>query len=91
MKVYISGAITGVPNYRELFKIEEVKLRYAGHEVINPCDLPHEHDQSYKKFMKEDLKALLECDAIYMLHGWEGSKGAILEYNVAVMCGLNVI
>ena len=91
MKIYISGAITGVKNYRHNFKVAEIAMQYAGHEVINPCDLPHEHNQSYEEFMTEDLKALLECDTILMLKGWEESRGATLEYNVAGMCGLEVL
>ncbi len=35
--------------------------------------------------MKNDLKALMECDAIYLLPvGWRTSAGAFLEYQVAV-------
>lgn len=40
--------------------------------------------------MRADLKALLECEAIVMLPGWQASQGACLEYNVALECGFSV-
>jgi hypothetical protein len=33
--------------------------------------------------MKADLKAMLDCDCIYMLKNWLGSKGAMVEHNLA--------
>lgn len=39
-------------------------------------------------FMRTDMKALLGCDAIYMLNGWEQSSGARTEFEVARAAGL---
>ena len=39
-------------------------------------------------FMRSDLRALLDCDAIYMLPGWSRSRGALVEAQVARACGL---
>lgn len=41
-------------------------------------------------FMRADLHALLDCDAIYMLPGWSRSRGATVEHAVAVACGIPV-
>ena len=41
--------------------------------------------------MRTDIRNLLDCDYIYMLGGWETSKGAKLELDVASSCGLKVI
>jgi len=37
-----------------------------------------------------DIKALSECDAIYLLEGWESSKGANIELAFALMIDLEV-
>jgi len=38
--------------------------------------------------MREDIEALLECDAIYMIPGWQNSPGATFELTVSNMCGI---
>ena len=42
-------------------------------------------------YMRADLRALLDCDAIYMLPGWRESRGATAEHTVAVACGIPVL
>ena len=42
-------------------------------------------------FMRSDLAALLTCDAIYLIPGWEKSRGATVEHAVAVACGMPVV
>lgn len=46
---------------------------------------------SMKTVVKKDIEALLECDAIFMLNGWERSKGAKAELAVALWLDLEVI
>ena len=41
-------------------------------------------------FMRADLRALLGCDAIFLLPGWLDSRGASVEHAVAVACGIPV-
>lgn len=85
MKIYISGKITGLPiqEAQNNFEAAEKRLKSEGHEPINPMKLPHEHGKTWSEYMKEDIKALLECDGIYMLVGWQESKGACTEFNIA--------
>jgi hypothetical protein len=49
----------------------------------------------FKRFIRRDLNFLLELspetDGIYMLSGWEKSKGAVLELAMAEFIGLKVI
>ena len=35
--------------------------------------------------MKADIKLFMECDTIYILKDWTGSKGARIEYQIAVL------
>lgn len=88
MKIYISGPITGVENYVEAFEQAEQKLIAEGHEVVNPCKLPHNHDKSWESYMKEDIKAMLDCDAILLLPRWHKSKGAAIESDIAFRLGI---
>ncbi len=87
-RVYISGPIKGVVDYLDNFARVETKILHMGYEVVNPCTLKHDHDKSYESYMKEDLKALLDCDFIYMLGGWRKSKGANFELETAKICGI---
>lgn len=89
MVVYISLPITGFPLAEAKRKAEAVKVEIAshGHDVITPFDVCPEEDMSYSYYMGKDIMALLECDAVYFLHGWEKSKGCLLEYSAARIYG----
>jgi hypothetical protein len=50
-----------------------------------------EHWCSHRGYMRADLRALLDCDAIFMLPGWRESRGATVEHAVAVACGIPVL
>lgn len=88
MKVYIAGAITDNPNYREQFKEAEERLVAAGHAVINPCK---NEGFTYREYINMGLCELMHCDAIYLLEGYETSAGATLEHDYARTVGLEVM
>ena len=90
-KIYISGKISGIENEApELFTKAEKELQAKGFETVNPMTLNHQHDKSWHSCMKEDVKALCECDEIFMLSNWIDSKGAIIEHTIAMYLGLKV-
>lgn len=91
MKVYLSGSIKNDPNYVAKFELWEQWLINAGHEVINPVTVDHAPDASYGDFMRNDIKAMLDCESIAMIPGWETSQGAKLEFLVATMCDMEVL
>lgn len=90
-KIYISGKITGLDNFRSVFLSAENSLSKQGFTVINPCDLPEDHDKTWKSYMKEDLKALKECEYVFMLNNWTDSKGAKVEHWFAKRYGKTII
>lgn len=91
MKVYISGPITGIPyDNKEAFAQMEEFLISQRHEPLNPHNLPHDHDKSWESHMREDIKALCDCDEIVMIHGWNRSAGAQLELLIARSLGMKV-
>ena len=90
-KIYISGKISGIENDAPtLFSKAEKMLQSLGFETVNPMTINHEHDKSWHSYMKEDVKALCDCDEIFMLQNWADSKGAIIEHTIAMHLGLRV-
>lgn len=92
MKIYISGKISGIEKEAPaLFESAELTIKQFGHEPVNPMKLNHNHDRSWHSYMKEDLKAMMDCDAVYFLSNWQDSKGAIIEHGLAAQLGLKLI
>lgn len=69
MKIYISGGITGVPNFEEKFARAEKQLKDWGYEVINPTMVRLPESCNHADYMKVDLQLLDLADGIYMLKG----------------------
>lgn len=94
-KIYISGKITGLSEKvaKKQFSDAQTQLKgmYPGCETINPMEVQHDHDQSWLNFMKQDIKAMMDCNAIFMLKNWQESKGAIVEYTLAKGLGYEII
>lgn len=65
---------------------------------FDPSFLPEDYDWSIippsagtrTEILRRDVDALLECEAIYMLPGWEHSVGAKAELHLARWAGLQV-
>jgi len=91
-KIYISGRITGIETEAPLLFAEAcIEMRELGFDTVNPMDLEHNHDKSWNSYMRNDIKALMECDAIYMISNWVHSKGAEIERRIAMDLGMKVI
>ena len=91
MKIYISGPITNVIDYKEKFARAEqnLKAKYPDAEIINPRVLD-KLPLTYDEYMELDLRLLGMCEGIYMLKGWEDSKGANREYGYALAKGKEI-
>lgn len=93
MTVYLSGAMTGLPNYNyRAFNRAAATLRMLGYDVFNPAE-SFDGDTTLPRatYMRKDIEALLTVDAVVVLPGWEQSKGASLEVAIARELGLPVI
>lgn len=95
MTVYISGPITKDPDYRQKFMKRAQELQKTGYNVVNPVVISDrlemqrgKENLTYADYMKEDIRELLYCDAISCLPGWNESKGARLEHEIAEIIGL---
>tara|TARA_R110000796_G_C14381232_1_gene415256 strand:- start:29 stop:316 length:288 start_codon:yes stop_codon:yes gene_type:complete len=90
--IYISGRITGIENQAPfLFKAAERELIEQGWEVINPLTINHAENSEWIDYMRTDIKALVDCDAIFMLSNYTQSNGAIIELAIANMLKFKVI
>ena len=90
-KVYLSGPITGIKNYKGLFLFAEEIVRMCdAARIFNPASqIPD--SLGYEQAMKRCVAALAEYDTIMLLPGWHISKGARLEHDIALACGINII
>ena len=95
MKIYISGAITNNPNYKEDFERAEDYLQreYPKAEIINPAlvnsFLPK--STTHEEYMRMSFCMLDMCDSVYFISGYENSKGALMEYGYSVAKNLKII
>ena len=103
VRLYLSGPMTGLPEHNyQAFAEAAHTLRQAGiesvvspHELAAPnCDgcLEHEHHDihDWQAHMREDIIALMGCDTIVMLPGWQSSKGAKLEMLIGMELGYKI-
>ena len=93
--IYLSGPMTGIPEYnaQEFARFAE-KYRALGFRVLSPPELDADgpKDDTYENYLRRDLRLFLDGDVsrIYMLPGWERSRGANLERHVAEMLKIAV-
>lgn len=90
MIVYISGKITGNENYKADFENAEKWLVENGYTPINPARLEIPN-LTYQQYMVLDYELIKFSDGIFMLGGWQGSKGACAELSYAKSLGKKVI
>lgn len=84
----------------DTFDAGESLLRSLGHDPVNPAELDRalgitpRPGRLRKEFMHEamrrDIAALVTCDAIAFLPGWQNSVGARIERKVARWIGLRM-
>ena len=92
MIIYIAGKVSGIEmEARVLFKTAEIKLLLQGHDVINPMELPHDHDKTWQSYMRECISAMMKADALYLLPNWRESKGARIEVQLAHNLGIKIL
>lgn len=92
MRTYLAGPMTGYAELNfPLFHAEAKRLRDSGHDVVNPAEINIDPAKGWAECMRADIAALVTCDAIAMLPGWDKSPGATLEHHIATRLGLLVI
>jgi len=101
--IYIAGPMRDHPRFNfDAFDHAARSLRAHGWEVLSPAeadigdgfdpDNPGPIDEArYERWMKRDLEMIGRCDSIFLLRGWQNSKGARRELALALALGHTVI
>jgi nucleoside 2-deoxyribosyltransferase len=95
--MYVAGPMSGLPDYnRGAFSEVTQVLRDQYYGVINPAELGDTPDMKqdgrklWHKYLRRDIKYLMDCDAVVALEGWAESDGAKLEVSVAFELGMPI-
>lgn len=90
--VYLSGKITDNEHYKKDFALAENFLYQMGYVVINPARLDEITDGlTYEQYMKVCYQLVEIADIIFMVSGWQKSKGANAELSYAKSLGKKVM
>lgn len=92
MIVYIAGPMSASERSdynRPAFHATADMLKRGGHIALNPAILPD--GLTHEQYMIICLAMVDVADAIYMMDGWENSKGAKIELLRAVERGKTVM
>lgn len=101
-RIYVAGPMTGYTdwNFAAFFATAD-RLRALGHTPINPAENDgttlaeavagaHASTASWSDYMRRDIRHISRSDAVCVLPGWQQSKGATLEVDVATRLGLPI-
>lgn len=104
-RIYIAGPINGKPDgNRSAFAMMKAFLMFRGYHAISPWDLDASHEGECREgsvagmggghtaacYMRADIRALVECDAVVFLPGWVKSAGSFVEFTIARCLGLTM-
>jgi hypothetical protein len=90
MRAYVAGPMTGLPDFNyPAFHAAAAQLRALGAATINPAENPVPPCGSWRGYMKLAVAQVAQCDVLVLLQGWESSKGARVEFQLA--CGLGML
>ncbi len=85
-RLYLAGPMSGYDehNFPEFNRVAAL-LRAEGYEVFNPAENADGDVRQPRSFyMRKDIPALMDCDAIAVLPNWQKSRGACLEMWIAI-------
>jgi nucleoside 2-deoxyribosyltransferase len=92
MTIYLAGRMKHIPEMNKArFDTYEKKLIDLGMRVFNPHRV-NDSKPGLKEveYMGIDLQQISVSDAVYVIPGWEGSKGAKFEVFFALNYGIPV-
>ena len=90
LKIFISGKVGKIvseDHYNQIYNDFELREKYlkqfdSDYKIVNPMKLC-KPSWSWLHCMVVCIWNLLFCDAVYMMYGWQTSRGSRIEHNVA--------
>jgi hypothetical protein len=90
--VYVAGPMTGIPEFNyPMFNMVAAELRRRFQTVCNPAENDGgSSDKPWDFYMRLAIKQLIECDEVCLLPGWQNSRGACIEEQLARDLGMKI-
>ena len=91
MKVYISIPITGKDYKKQREHADQIarSLSRKGYEPVNPFNIYAGKNPDYWDHICYNLRALADCDVIYLCEGWSYSCGCSIERDFALQAQIH--
>lgn len=89
MTIFISGKVSGDPDYAMKFERARWDVLPYADAVISPAFLP-EKGFTHAAYMRMAAAMLAECGGVYFLPDWQESDGARQEMQLAKKLGKKV-
>lgn len=98
-RVYIAGPITGIQNFNhKAFYSSGVELWHLGFLPVNPHNICRHilrsdfttDEQHWQACLKADMPHIISAHYMLMLDGWQQSRGACFERQIALTLGIPV-
>lgn len=87
--LYVAGPMSGLPEFNyPAFHQAEKDLTAAGYVALNPAHTDKKYNpagdaRSWAWYMRHALRMLTDADGVALLIGWQQSRGATIERNLA--------
>lgn len=84
-KIYIAGRVSGedLAECTMKFGTAQKKVENMGFQAVNPLEVVGDWKATWKEAMQKCIKALVDCDGIYVMPCYKSSKGARIERDLA--------
>jgi len=100
LRIYLAGPMTGYDNYNydNFFKLDRI-LTNCGFDVVNPAQITIDMGGQDLYIANKDFAntvidaqqaALVKCDAVLLMYGWENSVGSRAKLKTAINHNLKI-